>query len=132
MGLKESTVMQWSARGKWLADVGKPKQLPPSSMQAQVVSNVSTPAEALADSLADMSAGTRLNLARALLNGSAHAARLDGAEVLDKAVPLGHLTRSASSVHAWAETRGEPLVRINVLLDDPFIVRSVEREVRDV
>jgi hypothetical protein len=112
MGLKASTVMQWSARGKWLADVGKPKQLPPASMQAQAVSNVSTPAEALGELLAEDERETRVSLSRSARRMAAQAEAAD----LSAAAHVHQAAKVAALVHRWDAQNGAPTVSVSVLL----------------
>lgn len=114
MGLSESTVMQWSARGKWLEHVRQPIPLP-SSMQPTLVSSVSKPADALCEVLKDHERETTLSLARAARRNAAEA-ETAGLDAADKALATGKLL---ALVHRWERQTGSSttvnaLVQVNV------------------
>ena len=99
-GLKEVTVMQWSAREGWLKHAGKPviTQPLPKSVAPQTVSGVSKPSEAARNTLERLGANAKLNAARTAVNGFAHSAKLDGESVLDRASDLASLSKLAATV----------------------------------
>jgi hypothetical protein len=103
LGLPEDTVKSWSSRGGWLKGCKAVQQLPSSMRPAIRAPNAPTPASAMANSLSELGKSTRLNLARALSKGAEHVSTLSGPEILDKAEPIGQLTRSGVPVFGWKD-----------------------------
>lgn len=125
-GLGLSVVKQWSARGKWLAHTRAEPPPLPKSMQPVIVTGVTTPADALANTLADDDKATRTALSKAMRKGAEHAGSLSGDEVLASARNVHELAKGASTIHGWDASR--PDVRINVFADGMKIADAVEIE----
>ena len=124
MGLKESTVMAWSARGKWLKDC-RPQaplhELPPSCRSVEVsASGAIKPVEALENVLKRDSESTKTALSRAARRGAEFIAQLPEEEALEQTQALVGLAKVAEKVHGWANATGPAglnvLSQINISL----------------
>ncbi len=119
MGLSESTVMQWSARGNWLAGAKDRQSLAtglqtpamtvlaetlPVSMRPVVVSGVSKPADSLRDVIADRGKSSKLSLSRYVQRGAARLATLPASQLLTEAANAKAIAGVASQV--WPEKTG--------------------------
>lgn len=103
MGLGESTVQQWSARGNWFT---KPVQ-PPTVIQP--VTNVTKPALALQNTLDERKHTTKLNLSKYVVDASARGAKSNGD--LHKAGLIRHVAAIAQVV--WPEAQ---VAAVNIAL----------------
>lgn len=124
LGLNEARVRQWSCRGKWFAKP-EPQQLPPT-MTKHAVTSVTTPVDALVDSLADDAKETKLALSKATRKAAKTFAGMQGSKVIDKSKALSHVTAAAARIHAWDE-RGDTGLHLHVLSMGPTQV-NVGRE----
>lgn len=75
-------------------------------------------AESIANSLADDSRETRINLSRGLKNASKHVADMDGAQAFKNARTVKEVAQGASLVHSWeAKANASPIgnLSLNIL-----------------
>jgi uncharacterized protein YjcR len=96
MGIPEGTVLARAKRENWsekLANALAPVQ----SMQSLAI----TPAQSVAESLADLGHKSRLSLAKGLHKGAGHVESLTGAEVLENAQEVASLTKAGNQLHGW-------------------------------
>lgn len=113
-GIDLSTVKQWSARGKWLAHTRKPpeRQQMPLSMQPRAVTLVTSPADALENTLKERRAQTRLGLSEYAARASRQAAELPDDELLARSVEVKAVASVAESV--WPSERGGGSVQVSI------------------
>lgn len=113
MGLSESTVMQWSARGKWLAHTRPEPPHLPVSMQPTAVIGVSTPADALRDALAadgNLVKTQTMRFARLATAHAASKAESDPATALEQAGNIKQVVQAAAIAGGWqSATQGVEL-----------------------
>tara|TARA_R110000868_G_C10728081_1_gene751347 strand:+ start:403 stop:867 length:465 start_codon:yes stop_codon:yes gene_type:complete len=107
MSLPESTVKSWCTRGKWLASTRPTPAMiapPPTVLRASSASNpIISPADALANALADDSKATRISLSRSARN----MARQAETAPLEQAGDVVQAAKVASMVHGWEEQGAE-------------------------
>lgn len=111
MGLDESTVRQWSSRGKWFA---KPSQ-PPTVRPVATVTKA--PAAGMADALARLGESSRVHLAKAGNKASKHFAKLTGGKVARQSGDFKNIAQALAPVHGWTDKSGPAAnVMVNVAL----------------
>lgn len=130
--LNENTVLSWADKGNWLQSVKDAKARKAQSIQAQrdkanrstegIVQNAIQsvaikPADALAETMADLSKDTKLGLAKAAKKIADHAQTLTGEEALSVAPKLKDSASFASTVHGWAGADSGSKVQINIFSD---------------
>lgn len=121
MGIKESTVMQWSARGKWLEHT-RAQPLLPASMQPVIVSGVISPADALENTLREDGNATKTAGMKYARRAAEHAAKLAEESpdlALEQAANVKQVLQTAAIAGGWrdGETGG---ISVNLLLQQNF------------
>jgi len=116
-GLPEDTVCQWSKRYGWLENAGvaiiaQPK---PASIAPKPVSGVSKPADAARLAMQELSAKSKLGLAKAVLNGAEHASTLEGKDVIDRAQQIKSLVDAGDKLYQWSGQPGTPTLRLELI-----------------
>jgi hypothetical protein len=119
-GIPENTVLAWSAREGWKEDEEKAREIAAARVQERekglgIVqsSAIKSPAECMADTLADHNKRTRINLAKAALRLSENAENVE----LDQAGDVLQVGKLAALVHGWAQSGDgqQTLININLL-----------------
>lgn len=102
LGLEETTVTQWSSRYGWLRDLPRSTPLPPSMRKP--VANVITPAQAMAQLMAEKAIKGRFHALVATEKALGHMADMSPAELCDKdtAQTLHTHVKSASIAGGYA------------------------------
>jgi len=122
LGLREATVQQWSAQGKWLAHCHPntpPATPPPPASMTNTTKPTKCPADVLRDILADDEHATKLGLSRAVRKS---VTSVREGVAIENAADLKAVAQTAALIHRWEEpgasgTRGLNIVsavQINV------------------
>lgn len=124
MGLAESTVQAWSARGKWTEKINQAQSIARSNLQPTATKPA---ADALTEALIDDSKATRIGFSKAARKV---AAKLSESDAESLTTPAMAITASkwqgvAASTHGWNEKQesGNVMVNIGILGVDP---KSIE------
>lgn len=111
MGLNEDTVASWSARFGWVKAVADIKAKAAAHRQIQGVQvPTSTPAESLANILADDSRTTKIGLSRAARAAADTFAKRSGPAVIKSSKALRDIAATASQLHGWEERKEGGLI----------------------
>lgn len=122
-GIKEATVQDWSAKGKWLADTRTviiPAKLPPPASM-RPTDPTRQPADALADTLRADGNATKLAAMRYARLTSNHAVALAETapdEALEQAGNVKQVLQAAAIAGGWAVQDGQPSVSVNLLVQN--------------
>lgn len=106
-GIDLSTVKQWSARGKWLAHtrvIHVPPPMP-TSMQPRHVTGVTSPGDALENTLKERQNHTKLGLSLFAARAARVASKLPQDKLLARAGEVKAVADIASKV--WPEVQGD-------------------------
>ena len=95
-GIPEPTLRQWSHRYNWNRQVPIPKPGP-----NHVTTVTKAPAQALADTLREHSAETRLGFSTTARKVAQHAARMTPTQAIRSSRGLKNITEVAEKVHGW-------------------------------